>query len=238
MEFVRNITNNVGVIFEGQYYWSDEPTYPEILFSKKLGRDPLTPEQKRVARINYACDLLQSFSNISQFLGINETLEDLIKQREAFGLINMSDELIYTKLLSDKSFAWLFHLTGNIRGDLEQLFKEESTKHQATEMFFASLVEQMKNLFHFPEFKEMFGERWHVRNYYMHPLPHGKNPLLLKDNDGKSADFCIDLNPSTDNGVSTLSKHLSQFVVYFPWLIKQKFPEVYEKLYSIVPSYT
>lgn len=221
IEFVRNIRKNVGLSIEEDYYWSETPSYSEILFFRKLGRPLLTGEEKRQARHRYAEDVLKAFDNLRRFSGIDETLETLAARRE-HGLEIMPDDMFYGHILEGE-FEGLFSIFRGIEDRLKHDFEEDPSRHLGVELLFGAVIEQMKHLFYFPEFKGKFGERWQIRNYYDHPLPHGKTPLYLIDSGGEIVNWLIDPAPHRDGGRQTLAQHLAQISIVIPWIIRQNF---------------
>lgn len=222
IEFVRNIRKNVGVSIEEDYYWSETPSYSEILFFRKLGCPLLTGEEKRQARHKYAEDVLQAFDNLRRFAGIDETLKTLAARREDFRIVRTTDDIFYNKILRGE-FEGFKNMFGEVEERLKTDFEKDPAKHLGVELLFGAVIEQMKHLFYFPEFKGKFGERWQIRNYYHHPLPHGKTPLYLIDNMGKIVNWFIDPAPHRDGGRKTLAQHLAQISIVIPWIIHQNF---------------
>ena len=226
-EFKRIIRNNVGVESR-ESYWDDSAGLIEQLFFKKMGKQLLTPEGKKAGRRNYANDVLEIFTNLTQYLDISSSpdsdisffLDEAFKNADGFTEVMTSEHL--KKLILSGSWDCLSTLINPLKNSLVKKFKGKLSLQQGAELLLGTLMEQMTHLLRFPEFESSISCMWKIRNYYNHPIPHGMCPLRITDKDGNAFNF--ETNPSRSNGSETLARHIAEIGLYFP-LIIEKFIE-------------
>ncbi len=178
-QFVMNaLHRQAGIKLPEEFFWQEIPSYPEVLFYKLQNKPLESPAEKRLYRVHIMENALGTIEWFRRVLGVSSIslLEEV--QAPTSGLTELGKATLVDSV-AEVEVHFNQAPCSITKGKIEEFLRENSAGMAVLEFFVGAVYESITPIFYFPELKSHFLHNVKVRNYYDHPDPTLRTPLVV-----------------------------------------------------------
>ncbi len=176
-DFARAL-KNAGVHLPQSNYWQDVPSYLETVFARMLGQPLHTPDQKRAYRRELIRQAQDTIAMVQELLGLQDITFEQELGDERNGIHNRD---AYKAAFFRSDFSASTFNYAVTRARLDELLSTYPFRARVLEFLVGLGYEHLRDVLYLPDFRKSLQRRVQIRNFYNHPDPTYRRPLIIWD---------------------------------------------------------